>query len=219
MVASVPYVKATEPHLLLQNMEFLRKKLEMHMELLQIALVLSTAFQLQIQLTQVMPHLLIRVMVHHPRLQEMSTVLLQAMIASIMGLTFVVGSYAEETYLEEVVVTAQKRDENITEVPISITQLSGDRMNARFAGGGDIMELRSAVPGLHIESSNGRGAPRFYLRGLGNADFTAAASQPVTVIFDVVPVVLSTIRAFPIFVMESIEVARCLYQWFFLLKW
>ena len=72
---------------------------------------------------------------------------LKGMIASILGLTFVVGSYAEETYLEEVVVTAQKRDENITEVPISITQLSGDRMNARFAGGGDIMELRSAVPG------------------------------------------------------------------------
>ena len=75
---------ATEPHQLLQNMAFLRKKLEMHMELLQIVLVLSTAFQLQIQLTQGMPHLLIRVMVHHPRLQEMSTGLLQAMIASIM---------------------------------------------------------------------------------------------------------------------------------------
>ena len=132
----------------------------------------------------------------------------KVIIASGLGLMFVTGSYADKTYLEEVVVTAQKRDENITDVPISITQLNGDRMNARFAGGGDIMELRSAVPGLHIESSNGRGAPRFYLRGLGNADFTAAASQPVTVIFDDVPVELSTLRAFPIFDMESIEVAR-----------
>ena len=132
----------------------------------------------------------------------------KVIIASGLGLMFVTGSYADKTYLEEVVVTAQKRDENITDVPISITQLNGDRMNARFAGGGDIMELRSAVPGLHIESSNGRGAPRFYLRGLGNADFTAAASQPVTVIFDDVPVELSTLRAFPVFDMESIEVAR-----------
>ena len=81
----------------------------------------------------------------------------KVIIASGLGLMFVTGSYADKTYLEEVVVTAQKRDENITDVPISITQLNGDRMNARFAGGGDIMELRSAVPGLHIESSNRNG--------------------------------------------------------------
>ncbi len=110
--------------------------------------------------------------------------------------------------LEEIIVTAQRREQNIQEVPISITQMTGDRLNARFSGGGDILQLASAAPGLHIESSNGRLAPRFYLRGLGNADFTAAASQPVSVVFDEVPMEKSALKGFPVFDMASVEVAR-----------
>lgn len=110
--------------------------------------------------------------------------------------------------LEEIVVTAQRRDENIQEVPISITALSGDRLSARFASGDDILALASAAPGLYIESSNGRLSPRFYLRGLGNADFTAAASQPVSVVMDDVPMENVALKAFPLFDMASVEVIR-----------
>ena len=110
--------------------------------------------------------------------------------------------------LEEVVVTAQRRDENILEVPISITNMTGDRLNARFASGEDILALASAAPGLYIETSNGRLAPRFYLRGLGNADFTAAASQPVSLIMDDVIMEKSALKGFPLFDMGSVEVIR-----------
>jgi len=129
-----------------------------------------------------------------------------AMLALLFS--FSQSTQAEEGWLEEIVVTAQKREENIQDVPISITQMSGDRLNARFTGGGDILQLASAVPNLHIESSNGRLAPRFYLRGLGNADFTAAASQPVSVVFDEVPMEKSGLKGFPVFDMASVEVAR-----------
>lgn len=113
-----------------------------------------------------------------------------------------------ESRLEEVLVTAQRRDENIQEVPISITSMSGDRLNARFASGDDILALSSAAPGLYIETSNGRLAPRFYLRGLGNADFTAAASQPVSLIIDDVVMEKSALKGFPLFDMASVEVIR-----------
>jgi iron complex outermembrane receptor protein len=116
--------------------------------------------------------------------------------------------HAQGKTLEEIVVTAQRRDENIQEVPISITSMSGDRLSARFASGDDILALSSAAPGLYIESSNGRLAPRFYLRGLGNADFTAAASQPVSVVMDDVPMENSALKAFPLFDMASVEVIR-----------
>ena len=75
-----------------------------------------------------------------------------------------------QTALEEIVVTAQKREQNIQDVPISITRMSGQWLESKFAGGGDVLELASTVPGLHVESSNGRLSPRFYMRGLGNAD-------------------------------------------------
>lgn len=116
--------------------------------------------------------------------------------------------HAQKAALEEIVVTAQRRDENIQDVPISITNLTGDRLNARFSGGEDILALSSAAPGLYIETSNGRLAPRFYLRGLGNADFTAAASQPVSLVFDEVPMEKSVLKGFPLFDMADIEIIR-----------
>ncbi len=122
--------------------------------------------------------------------------------------TAFIGHTFAQGVLEEIIVTAQKREQNIQEVPLSITNLSGDRLNARFTGGEDILSLSSAAPGLHVESSNGRLAPRFYLRGLGNADFTQAASQPVSIVFDEVPMEKAALKAFPLFDMADIEVIR-----------
>lgn len=110
--------------------------------------------------------------------------------------------------LEEIIVTAQKREQSLQEVPISITKMTGDRLNARFGGGADILALSAAAPGLHVESSNGRTSPRFYLRGLGNADFTQAASQPVSFVYDDVPMENVGLKAFPLFDMADVEVIR-----------
>ncbi len=113
-----------------------------------------------------------------------------------------------QAILEEIVVTAQKREQNIQDVPISISRLAGQRLESKFTGGEDILALASTVPGLHVESSNGRLSPRFYMRGLGNADFTAAASQPVSIVFDEVPMEKASLKSFPIFDLDDIEVIR-----------
>ena len=128
---------------------------------------------------------------------------------SLFAVLFVLGtsSYAQAV-LEEIVVTAQKREQNIQDVPISISRLSGQRLASKFTGGEDILALASTVPGLHVESSNGRLAPRFYLRGLGNADFTQAASQPVSIVFDEVPMEKAALKSFPLFDVDDVEVIR-----------
>ena len=128
---------------------------------------------------------------------------------SLFAVLFMLGLplYAQAV-LEEIVVTAQKREQNIQDVPISISRLSGQRLASKFAGGEDILALASTVPGLHVESSNGRLAPRFYMRGLGNADFTQAASQPVSIVFDEVPMEKAALKSFPLFDMDDIEVIR-----------
>ena len=128
---------------------------------------------------------------------------------SLFTLFLVAGSPAyAQTILEEIVVTAQKREQNIQDVPISISRLSGQRLASKFLGGEDILALASTVPGLHVESSNGRLSPRFYMRGLGNADFTAAASQPVSIVFDEVPMEKASLKSFPLFDLDNIEVIR-----------
>lgn len=117
-------------------------------------------------------------------------------------------SAQEQLTLEEVIVTAQKREQSLQDVPISITALSGEKINTFAAGGEDIRLLSSRIPNLNAESSNGRVAPRFYIRGLGNTDFDLAASQPVSVVVDEVVQENVILKSFPLFDIERVEVLR-----------
>ncbi len=110
--------------------------------------------------------------------------------------------------VNEIFVTAQKRSERLQDVPISVVALSGERLQSLFAAGDDVLALATRVPGLYAESSNGRAAPRFYLRGLGNSDFDIAASQPVSVIMDEVVMENVVLKSTPIFDLERVEVLR-----------
>ena len=113
-----------------------------------------------------------------------------------------------EGVLEEIVVTAQKREEALQDVPISVATTQGEKLNAMFSGSEDVLALSGRVPGLYAESSNGRAAPRFYLRGLGNIDFDLGASQPVSFIMDEVVLENVVLKSFPIFDTANIEVIR-----------
>jgi len=113
-----------------------------------------------------------------------------------------------EGVLEEIVVTAQKREESLQEVPISVAMTQGENLHAMFSGADDILALSGRVPGLYAESSNGRSAPRFYMRGLGNIDFDLAASQPVSLIMDEVVMENVVLKSFPLFDLNNIEVIR-----------
>jgi iron complex outermembrane receptor protein len=118
-------------------------------------------------------------------------------------------AYAQEAgQLEVIVVTAQRRAENAQNVPISLSALDGERMDALFEGGDDIRALATRVPSLYAESSNGRLSPRFYIRGLGNTDFDLAASQPVSIVVDEVVLENVVLKSSPLFDLERVEVLR-----------
>lgn len=118
------------------------------------------------------------------------------------------GAETTDSGLGIIVVTANRREENLQDVAISAATLDDDRVENLFAGGADNTALSGQVPGLFVESSNGRAAPRFYIRGLGNTDFDLAASQPVSVIMDDVVLENVTLKSFPIFDVERVEVLR-----------
>lgn len=113
-----------------------------------------------------------------------------------------------DNQLGTVTVTANRREENLQEVALSAATLESERVQSIFDAGGDTTALAARVPGLFVESSNGRVAPRFYIRGLGNTDFDLAASQPVSVVMDEVVLENVTLKSFPIFDVERIEVLR-----------
>src|SRR5450830_1616170 len=110
--------------------------------------------------------------------------------------------------LETVTVTAQRRTENIKEVPVSVSTLQHEKLDVILSGGQDIRVLSGKVPSLNIESSTGRVFPRFYIRGYGNADFSIFASQPVSLIYDDVVQENPILKGFPMFDLANVEVLR-----------
>jgi len=115
---------------------------------------------------------------------------------------------AESGALQEVIVTAERREERALEVPVSTAVLSGESLAVLGTAGQDIRQLAFAVPSLNIESSNGRTFPRFYIRGYGNTDFTTFASQPVGLYYDDIVQENPALKGFPIFDQQDIEVLR-----------
>lgn len=113
-----------------------------------------------------------------------------------------------EYELEEILVTAQRREQKLQEVPITVSTMSGERLDDVLAAGEDIRALATRIPSLYAESSNGRVAPRFYIRGLGNTDFDLAASQPVSVVVDEVVKENVILKSFPLFDVERVEVLK-----------
>ncbi len=110
--------------------------------------------------------------------------------------------------LDAISVTAQRRVENIQDVPMAITTVDREKLEVLTASGDDIRLLSGRLPSLNIESSFGRAFPRFYIRGLGNTDFDLNASQPVSLVYDGVVQENPILKGFPLFDLDQIEMAR-----------
>lgn len=113
-----------------------------------------------------------------------------------------------KSQLEVIQVTARKRVENAQEVPVAVSALQGDNLDAYSSAGMDIRFMNAKIPSLSVESSFGRTFPRFYVRGLGNTDFDLNASQPVSLVVDDVVQESPVLKGFPVFDVERVEVLR-----------
>ena len=71
---------------------------------------------------------------------------------------------AQQLMLEEIIVTAQKRVESLQDVPISITTMSGERIDETGITG--LEELTQYMPNVTI--NNGAGTPNLFIRGVGS---------------------------------------------------
>jgi len=112
------------------------------------------------------------------------------------------------TTLDPVLVTAQRRTEDANSVPLSLSVVEPEQLQAWGSALQDVRVLGARVPSLQAESSFGRTFPRFYIRGLGNTDFDLNASQPVSLVYDDVVQENPTLKGFPIFDLDRVEVLR-----------
>ena len=85
-----------------------------------------------------------------------------------------------QSALEEIIVTAQKREQSLQNVPISVATLSGDDM--MIAGVRNLEEMAVNVPGLFLNES--RNSALIYLRGIGTSQQQNSFEQSVSMFVD-----------------------------------
>ena len=108
--------------------------------------------------------------------------------------------------IEEIVVTAQKRAQNIQDVPVSITALTSEDIEVfRFR---DPADLAAQVPNLHANSVSGDGTPAFSLRGVSMIDYSYNHNSPIAPYFDEVYKGSPALLAVPFFDVERVKVLR-----------
>ena len=110
--------------------------------------------------------------------------------------------------LEEIVVTARKRAENLQETPIAISAFSAAALEDR--GAGNINEVANFVPNLQYSSSASGtvGASSFAIRGIGQSDFITTTEPGVGVYLDGVYLARVTGAALDLADVERVEVLR-----------
>src|SRR5918994_4639161 len=107
--------------------------------------------------------------------------------------------------LEEIVVTAQKRADNINDVPLSIATASGAELLKR--GIDNPTQLESLVPGFSYQKSS-YGVPVYSLRGVGFYDTTQGVTPAVAVYVDEVPLPYSAMTRGAALDVQRVEVLK-----------
>ena len=92
----------------------------------------------------------------------------------------VLASGAASAQIEEIVVTAQRREESMQNVPISVSAVTADTLRALGAVG--VIDLGSIAPGLYV----GRqlASPLIYLRGIGTTSTQGGQESPTALYVD-----------------------------------
>jgi iron complex outermembrane receptor protein len=108
--------------------------------------------------------------------------------------------------LEVIVVTAQKRTENIQKVPVSISAFDSQSLSSL----GILLpsDIAQQTPNLQVSHPYGDAQPIFTLRGISMTDFNTNQSSPVGIYVDESPVEASFMQASHLFDIERAEVLR-----------
>jgi len=94
----------------------------------------------------------------------------------------VVAQEAPRLQLEEVVVTAQKREQNLQDVPMAVSAFSGAAL--QNAGVADIQDLARQVPALQVQTNTSAATTNYRMRRVGNLGSIPTFEPAVGVFID-----------------------------------
>jgi len=107
--------------------------------------------------------------------------------------------------LEEIVVTAQKREETLFETPLAVSVISGEDMEKDRLH--TMQDISGQTPGL-VFTAFVTGQPEISMRGISTKEDGASASDSVIVSVDDVYIAARTAQVFDLFDLERVEVVK-----------
>jgi iron complex outermembrane receptor protein len=117
------------------------------------------------------------------------------------------GASADAPALQEVTVTARRREESLQDVPLAVTALSGESLEA--AGALDLTYLSQEVPNVTLENSRATNSTlTAFIRGVGQQDPVAGFEQGVGIYLDDVYLNRPQAAILDVYDVERIEVLR-----------
>lgn len=116
-------------------------------------------------------------------------------------------AFAERAELEEITVTARRREERLIDVPVSAAVLTREEIERYRTR--DLAEITERIPGVEIQHSGGGGQGGFaYIRGVGNVAVDYGTDQPVSLVMDGMSFQRSHVFDTGFFDLEHLEVLK-----------
>src|ERR1700737_3748049 len=129
---------------------------------------------------------------------------LRAMVSALLLLLTTTAFSAEG--LEEVIVTAQKREQSAQNVPIAIVAVSGrelERLDLQSSA-----DIPRVVPGVNVAGSFGGQLLTFSIRGVTQYDFSLHTEAPIAMYVDEAYLASQQMQSFGMFDVEQVEVLK-----------
>jgi len=125
-----------------------------------------------------------------------------------IAVALAIPNIAQSALLEEIVVTAQKRQQSLQDVGVSVSAFTGEQMEA--LGWDNSLDVAAQTPGLTTTSNTGDpgNIALFSIRGVSQLDFAEGQEAPIAVYRDGAYVSSPGASGTPTFDMDRIEVLR-----------
>jgi len=107
---------------------------------------------------------------------------IKSSLALILGAALMVPVSAQDDVIEEVIVTATKREQTLQEVPVAVSVTDADVIEKAVIN--DVLDLQSVVPSLRVTQLQSSANTNFVIRGFGNGANNAGIEPSVGVFID-----------------------------------
>lgn len=113
---------------------------------------------------------------------------------------------AAQGMLEEVIITAQKREQNLQDVPVAVTAFTGEQMAAM--GVQQSFDIAAFSPGVHISGNLAGQNTQFSIRGVTQNDFNDIIEAPNAVYLDEGYIAVAQAQTFALFDIDRVEILK-----------